>query len=213
MTVLSAAIAYSGVAAIMTIIPGPDTAVVLSSAIRGGRAAAVRAALGVGSGLLVWGLAASIGLSAALHSSTEVYTVFRFACGAYLIYLGISLLLRRTPVPAQTEGAGPASRTFARGSSWGYRRALTTSVFNPKLGVFFVTVMPIFIPAHESVAAISFLFASIQGCEAVAWYLVVGAVAARAQAFLRREEVIRWLDWASALVFLPLGALVALERS
>src|SRR5215218_7666330 len=84
--------AYAVAAALLTMLPGPDTAVVLATAINAGRAAAVRAALGIGVGLLMWGTAAGLGLAAMLRASAEVYVVFKFACAAYLLWLAFTSL-------------------------------------------------------------------------------------------------------------------------
>jgi len=92
MNLTHALLTYAVPAALITILPVPDTAMVLTTALKAGRAAALRAAWGVGSGLLIWGAAAAVGLAAMLRSSAAVYDAFRIACAAYLILLAIQAL-------------------------------------------------------------------------------------------------------------------------
>src|SRR5919197_95012 len=124
-------LAYAVPAALITMLPGPDTAMVLTTALRAGRGAAARAAWGVGTGLLVWGVAAAVGLAPALRSCSVAYLVFRWACGVYLLCLGARAVLASR---SHRAGAPPEPSHQARGTAlgWGYRRALLTCVLNPK---------------------------------------------------------------------------------
>ena len=92
LTILSAAGAYAVAAALLTMLPGPDTAIVIATAVNAGRRAAVRAAFGIAVGLLFWGAAASFGVAALLRASAEVYTIFRIVCVAYLVWLAFGAL-------------------------------------------------------------------------------------------------------------------------
>lgn len=141
----SALLAYAIPAALITMLPGPDTAMMLATALKGGRAAAVRASWGVGTGLLLWGAAAAAGLAAALRSSAVLYDVFRLACVMYLLVLaGQSLLASRRQTPDTPPPTDPRAGRRHRLPSlgWGYRRALLTCVLNPKLGVALVDGVP-----------------------------------------------------------------------
>jgi len=202
-------LAYALPAALITMLPGPDTAMVLTTAVRAGRGAAVRAAWGVGTGLLLWGVAAALGLAAALHSCDVAYLVFRWACAAYLLALGVhAVLASRRHRATRPE---PARETPATVLGWGYRRALLTCVLNPKLGVFFVVFLPQFIPADAPVAATSLTLAATQALEAVLWYLLLGRLAVRAARVLARPRVHAWLDRITASVFIGFGVRIAAE--
>ena len=197
-------------AALITMLPGPDTAMVLTTALRHGRRAAARAAWGVGTGLLVWGAAAALGLAAALRSGSVAYEVFRWGCAAYLFSLAVQSLRasRRTPTPDH-----PAREKTAPlpAPGWGYRRALLTCVLNPKLGIFFVVFLPQFIPSGAPVGRFSLALAALQAVEAVIWYLLLGRLASAARRLLARNSVRRWLDRITAVIFLGFGARLALE--
>lgn len=218
MDLTAAVLAYALPAVLITMLPGPDTAMVLTTAVKAGQAAAVRAAFGVGTGLLIWGAAAATGLAAALRSSAVLYDGFRLVCAAYLVFLAVQAIRasRRKepgPEPVLTDRAEPASRRLGRVPSfgWGYRRALLTCALNPKLGVFFVVVLPQFIPAGAPVGPTSMVLASLHAGEAVLWYLMLGALAGRASHVLARHRVRVWMDRVTAAVFIGFGARLAVE--
>ena len=209
--VLGAAGAYAVAAALLTMLPGPDTAVVLATALNGGRRAAARAAGGVAVGLLFWAGAASLGVAAILRASAELFTVFRVACIAYLLWLAFQAIraaVRRTPkVAAPIETPAPGRFRLP----WGFRRALVTAVLNPKLGVFFVVFLPQFVPEGTSSLLMTLLFGAIQAAEALVWYLALGSVAVLARTLLNRPRVRRAIDGLTGAVFVFFGARLALD--
>jgi threonine/homoserine/homoserine lactone efflux protein len=211
MTILAAAGAYAVAAALLTMLPGPDTAIVIATAVNGGRRAAVRAAFGIAVGLLFWGAAASFGVAALLRASAEIYTVFRIVCVAYLLWLAVGALRsafrrHRDGVPAEGE-----SHARRRRLPWGFRQALLTAVMNPKLGVFFVVFLPQFVPEGTSSMAMTLLFGAIQATEALLWYLLIGSLAAVARKVLSRPRVRRVMDSVTAAVFVFFGTRLALD--
>jgi threonine/homoserine/homoserine lactone efflux protein len=213
MTILAAAGAYAVAAALLTMLPGPDTAIVIATAVNGGRRAAVRAAFGIAVGLLFWGAAASFGIAALLRASAEVYTGFRIVCVAYLLWLAFGALRsafrrRREGQPA-AEGAEPHGRRLRL--PWGFRQALLTAVLNPKLGVFFVVFLPQFIPEGTPAMTMTLLFGAIQAAEALVWYLFIGSLAAVARQLLSRPRVRRVMDAVTGAIFVFFGARLALD--
>ena len=219
MDLAQALVAYALPAALITMLPGPDTAMVLMTAVKAGRAAAARAALGVGSGLLIWGAVAALGLAAALRSSAVLYDAFRLICAAYLIFLAVQAL-RSSRRPESDPKSESESGDRATGKlwrlptfGWGYRRALFTCALNPKLGVFFVVVLPQFVPAGAAVGPTSMALAALHAAEAVLWYLLLGGLAGAASHVLARRRVRVWLDRVTAAVFLGFGVRLAVEAS
>lgn len=85
-------LAFAGVAAVIVVLPGPDTALVLQNGLAHGRRAAVETALGVNAGLLVWAVAAALGIAALLHASAPAFTALKLAGAAYLVWLGLRAL-------------------------------------------------------------------------------------------------------------------------
>ncbi|MEO5921927.1 MAG: LysE family translocator [Pseudolysinimonas sp.] len=211
-TILTAAGGYAVAAALLTLLPGPDTAIVIATAVNAGRRAAIRAAFGISVGLLFWGLAASVGIAALLRASSEVYTVFRIVCVAYLLWLAFGALRSAHRRPGRVEQAGTEAHGARRfRMPWGFRQALLTAVMNPKLGVFFVVFLPQFIPEGTPTVGMTMLFAGIQATEALLWFLLVGGLAAIAKRWLSRPRVRRVMDGVTGAIFVFFGARLALD--
>jgi threonine/homoserine/homoserine lactone efflux protein len=136
--------AFAVVAGLLTVIPGVDTAVVLRTALTRDRRSAAATTAGILSGTLVWGVAASVGAAALLTASKAAYDVLRLAGAAYLLYLGISMLRRSFRRATALAPAQPASRGL--GGAW--LRGFGVNILNPKVGVFYVALIPQFIPPH-----------------------------------------------------------------
>ena len=205
---VQAMVAYAVPAALVTMLPGPDTVMVLATAAKAGRRAAARAAWGVGAGLLLWGVAAAAGLAAALRSSALLYDAFRLSCAAYLLLLALQAFLA-----SRREQESPPATVLSGQLGWGFRRALLTCVLNPKLGVFFVVVLPQFVPAGAELWPTSLALAAVQAVEAVGWYLLLGRLALAASQVLARRGVRVWLDRITGAVFLGFGLRLAAETT
>src|SRR5687768_15242147 len=124
-----------------------DTALVLRTAAARGVRPAAFAAMGICLGLLVWGLAAAVGLSALIAASTLAYTVLKWAGAAYLLYLGLKLILKpRDAFAGEAQSRAGQSRA-GRGS---FVQGLLSNLLNPKVGVFYVTFFPQFMPQAAS---------------------------------------------------------------
>jgi threonine/homoserine/homoserine lactone efflux protein len=108
-------LAFIGVAALLTIAPGPDMALVLRNALRGGRPTVVPTAAGICTGCIVWGAASSLGVAALLAASAQLYQGLKLAGAAYLVFLGVCwrcgpryAVDPQKPRPATSPGLGPA---------------------------------------------------------------------------------------------------------
>jgi threonine/homoserine/homoserine lactone efflux protein len=204
MTIAAALALFVVAAALLTITPGLDTAIVLrTAAVEGPRRGAL-AALGVVCGCLAWGAAVALGLGVLLAASQAAYTALKWAGAAYLAWLGVGLVLRPR---AKFELAANGAR---RGSWW--LRGFLTNLLNPKVGVFYVSFLPQFVPAHVAAAPFVFLLAAIHAALGVLWFAALIAGMAPLKRLLARPAVVRWLDRATGLVFLGFGARLALER-
>jgi len=206
MTTGHALLAFTITAGLLTVTPGLDTALVLrTAALEGGRRALL-AGLGICLGCLVWGLAASVGLGGLLTVSRWGYDALRLAGAAYLIYLGVRLLLRPAPdLEMATAPGAPATR------SW-FVRGLLTNLLNPKVGVFYVTFLPQFIPAGVSVTGFSVLLAGIHAVEGLCWFSVIVLATRPLTRWLQRPRVAKGLDRATGLVFVGFGVGLLLDR-
>lgn len=207
MTVAQALLAFTLAAGLLTITPGLDTAIVLrTAAVEGPRRAAL-AAVGVLLGCLAWGGAVALGLGALLQASALAFEILRWAGAAYLVWLGLGLLLR--PRARFDLGAGEAPAAGRGDLAW-LRRGLLTNLLNPKVGVFYISFLPQFLPAGAPAGSFIFGLAAIHAVLGLAWFgLLIGATRP-VSGLLRRERVVQGLDRITGGVFLAFAARLAL---
>jgi threonine/homoserine/homoserine lactone efflux protein len=207
MTTLQALLAFIAAASILTLTPGVDTAMVLRSATSGGPRPAAYAAVGIALGCLVWGAAVSVGLGALLAASRVAFALVKWAGAAYLLYLGVKLILRpRTSLDASEVGSPNLD-------PWqSLRQGLLTNLLNPKVGVFYITFLPQFIPVGMGVALFSFLLATIHVLLSVVWFAVLIAATVPMGRLLRQPRIVRLLDRVTGGVFIAFGAKLALSK-
>lgn len=209
MTLAQSLIAFTAAAGLLTITPGLDTALVLRSATVEGRRAAALAAAGIGGGCLLWGAFVALGLGALLTASPLAFTVLKWGGAAYLLYLGVRLLLtpRRALAPAKT---GETAKR--QGSLDPLRRGLFTNLLNPKIGVFYVSFLPQFTPVGMNIAAYTFMLACLHVAMSVVWFAVLIAATAPIGRFMSRPGVVTVMDRLTGCVFIGFGARLALSR-
>jgi len=197
--------AFVAAAALLTITPALDSALVLrTTAVEGPRAAAAAGA-GILLGCLIWAMAAAVGLGALLAASELAYTVLKWIGAAYLCWLGVMLLARPREAFADTAGAAPPP---ARG--W-FVKGLLTNLLNPKVGIFYVSFLPQFIPPEAGVVVWSMAMGVIHAALTVVWFaLLIGATVPIA-GMLRKAPVVRWLDRLTGGLFIAFGLRLALE--
>jgi threonine/homoserine/homoserine lactone efflux protein len=198
--------AFVAVGVVVIVTPGPDTALTIRNSLLGGRRAGVFTALGVSSAQSVWALATSLGLAALLAASEPAFVALRLVGAAYLVWLGLHSLraawLRgsRGTVAAR-DGRGLPDRVA-------FRQGMTSNLGNPKMAVFFTSLLPQFAGSFAGLLALGVLFAALT----VVWLSAYAVVVARAGDALRRPAVRRALDAATGLVLVALGLRLATER-
>jgi threonine/homoserine/homoserine lactone efflux protein len=205
--VLTSVLAFAGAAALLVVLPGPDSVLVLRAGVLGGRARAARAGAGIVCGLLVWVGAATVGLAALLRASETGYTVLRLVGAAYLVWLGLAAW--GVPLPGRRTRLPDPPRRGPRGT--GFRAGLVTNVLNPKVGVFFVTFLPGFVPAGAPVAPTSLLLGAVYVALTLAWFGVLVVLLQRAGRWLARDAVQRGLDRVAGVFLVGFGARLALH--
>jgi threonine/homoserine/homoserine lactone efflux protein len=202
----TALITFVIAASLLTITPGLDTAIVLrTAAVEGPRRAAL-AALGVVCGCLVWGAAVALGMGALLAASSLAYTLLKWAGAAYLAWLGIKLLLKPRSAFELAVPAGAASS----GNWW--LRGFLTNLLNPKVGVFYVSFLPQFVPVNVAPAPFMFALAAIHSALGVIWFAALIAATTPLKRWLQRQAVVRWLDRITGAVFIGFSLRLALDR-
>jgi threonine/homoserine/homoserine lactone efflux protein len=200
--------AFVGAAVLVAMVPGPSTAMILRQTVRAGRGAGFATVLGNETGILVWGLAAALGLSALVAASEVAYGVLRVAGAAVLVAFGAQSLLRARggrPAPAEAPPAPPATprRSYALG--------MVTVLANPKAAVFAISFLPQFVPAGSGVPLTAALLAVVWAVVDTAWYGVLIWLVGRARSVVERPAVRRRLERVSGVVLIGLGLRVATE--
>jgi threonine/homoserine/homoserine lactone efflux protein len=206
---LTASVTFALASVLIVLLPGPDTLVVLRNLIRGGRRTAALTVVGVLSGLTVWVATAALGLAALLHASEDAYTALRIVGACYLLWLGIQTLRTRLTPEMLTVEPGPPRRQWL-GS--GYSAGLVTDLLNPKVGVFFVTFLPGFVPSGTSVGAASLAFGAIFVVETAIYFAMLLFIAGRITRWMRDPKIRRRLDWATGTVLIGFGVRLAVEQ-
>jgi threonine/homoserine/homoserine lactone efflux protein len=195
--------AFLGVSAVVIVTPGQDTALTIRNTLLGGRSGGVATAAGVVSGQLVWAVAASAGLSAVLLASAPVFTAIRVAGAAYLVLLGLQALVAAVRGGRSAHAEAPPRRRRAP-----YRQGVVSNLGNPKMAVFFTSLLPQFGSSFAGMLALGLVFATFT----LVWLSLYAVAVAKATGFLQRSVVRRALDAVTGLVLVALGLRVATER-
>ena len=183
MTIMDALLAFSFAALLLTLTPGLDTALVLRTATVEGRKQAVHAALGISTGCLVWGAAVAL----------------------YLSWLGINMLLR------PRKQLALADNTAKKGSNW-FLKGVLGNALNPKIGIFYVSFLPQFIPQGHSPVLWTFILVGIHIVIGTSWSMALISATRPLATILRKEKVIRWMDRTTGAIFLDFAARLSLSR-
>ncbi|OHV31516.1 MULTISPECIES: LysE family translocator [Pseudofrankia] len=203
---LVAVTTFTVASVLVVLLPGPDTLVVVRNLMNGGRRLGLRASLGAMTGLSIWVVAASLGLSALLTASHDGYLALRIVGAIYLGWMGLTTLRARSH---GDPGAAAEPRRGLIGS--GFTSGLLTDLLNPKVGVFFMTFMPGFIPEGAPVAATSLLLGGIFVALAALYYLTLLALSGPVRRWLSDGPVRRWVDRVTGLVLIAFGVRLAVE--
>jgi threonine/homoserine/homoserine lactone efflux protein len=203
-------LAFLGVSALVIVTPGQDTALTIRSTLLGGRRAGILTALGVSAGQAVWTLAASAGITALLLASEPAFLAVKLAGAAYLVFLGGQMLVRaarRSPAPAH---GGPVQGEL---TSWtAFRQGMISNLGNPKMAVFFTSLLPQFAPdsgpRFASFLALGLCFSTMTA----AWLTGYAFAVARAKDVFERSRMRRMRDGLTGAVLVALGLRLASEQ-
>ncbi|GAO07586.1 putative LysE family transporter [Streptomyces lydicamycinicus] len=208
---------FSLMVGLLTLTPGLDTALVLRTAALGHRRRAWGVVLGIQSGTLIWGTLTSLGVTALLTASHLAYEILRWAGAAYLVWMGGRLLRstwRRSADEAPETPGNRAEVPSGAGSGdsllGGWRQGLTTNLLNPKMGAFYVAMLPQFLPADTSHLAAGVLLTGIHILLAVLWAGVLITLGHVLRDRLQQPTARRWLDRVTGTVIAAFGVRLAL---
>lgn len=205
MSIADNLLAFTLAATLLTLTPGLDTALVLRTATVEGKQQALRAALGINAGCLLWGAAVAFGLGALIAVSELAYNLLKYCGAAYLAWLGLNMLLRPRRSLALAEADGKP------GANW-FFKGMLGNVLNPKIGIFYVSFLPQFIPQGQPLVPWTFGLVSIHVVLGLIWSLVLIGATQPLSGFLRREKVIRWMDRTTGMIFVLFAARLAFSK-
>ena len=201
--------AFAGLALLLAMTPGPDMATVTRNGLAYGRRGVVLTALGIGTALLGWIGPTGFGVAALLATSAVLFTVVKLAGALYIGYLGIrSLLSSRRHAPANDAGEAPLAPARRI-----YRTGFLSAMLNPKLGVFFVTLLPQFVHQGQPVLARMIVLGAIFSTIGVTWMIGYGLLVTRARDLIDTPRVRAWMERVTGVVLVGFAARLALERA
>ena len=204
-------LAFIPIAGLLVITPGPDMALVTKNALTSGRRAALATAFGIEAGLLVWTAISMLGVAAALRASTVAFTIMKVAGAAYLVYLGVTAFLSLRSAPGTDERRPPPRRQLLVAHGPPFRQGLLSNVFNPKIAVFFTSLIPQFVTPGPSAVAESVALAGIFIAMGLVWLTSYALFASTASDLLRRPMINKALTVTTGCVLIGFGLGLALE--
>jgi threonine/homoserine/homoserine lactone efflux protein len=199
--------AFLGISIVVIITPGQDTALTIRNTLVGGRGAGIATGAGVASGLATWTIASSAGLAAIIVASQPIFLAIRLIGAAYLVFLGLQGLYsaffsaQKSPSPLAGEGRGG-------GFSRAYRQGMLSNLSNPKIVVFFLSLLPQFVARGSAFAGL-LLCGAIFCAITLTWLTLYALVVSRIGDFLRRDRIRRAMEATTGLVLVGLGLRVA----
>jgi RhtB (resistance to homoserine/threonine) family protein len=207
-------LAFTGIAAILTLTPGADTMLVMRNVLTRGQRAGMLTTVGICSGLFFHATLSALGLSLILVRSAAVFEIVKLFGACYLIALGCQSLWRalhvgttkisHTQKPIAPEQKQAGSRSFTEG--------LLTNVLNPKVAIFYLAFLPQFISPGDSAFGKSMLLAGIHFTLGITWLSLVTIFLGRVRALLTRPRVQHAVEATTGVILIAFGARLAFER-
>jgi len=204
--------AFLGVSALVIVTPGQDTLLTVQNTLLGGRRAGILTALGVSSGQAVWAIATSAGLAALLGASEPAFLAVRLVGATYLVFLGCQMLSHAVRAGGSQSGVVAAGSPRGVPSTVAFRQGLLSNLGNPKMAVFFTSLLPQFTvegnASFLSLLALGLVFS----CLTLVWLTRYAIAVAKAGQVLRRPAVRRAIDAVAGAVLVAFGVRLATEH-
>ena len=204
---------------VITLLPGPDFAIVVKTALLSGRRQALACALGINCGVAGHTIEAILGISAVIASSAELFAVLKWAGAAYLFYLGLRSLLASRRHESHEDGApieaaaAALQNAEAETPAAAFRSGLFCNLLNPKVVLFVLTFFPQFmdaaLPAGPQLALMGVTWAFL----GLAWLAVLVVMMDRIRPVFGRPAFQRWLNRTMSVILILFGLRLAAARS
>ena len=208
---MDAFLAFLGVSFVVIATPGPDTAMTIRNTLLGGRVGGVFTAFGIAVGQTIWAFATSVGIVALLIASEPVFVAVKYAGAVYLIYLGVQAL-REAVRPSVPQDIAPTGRGQRLTRLRAFRQGVVSDLGNPKMAVFFASLLPQFVPPGGASFSALLLLGCIFALMTFAWLALYAAVVARVGDFLRQGSIRRAVEGLTGVVLVGLGVRLATEH-
>jgi len=208
----SVLLTFLGLSIVVIATPGPDTALTVRNTLLGGRRAGTFTALGVSMGQIAWSVATSLGLVAVLLASKPIFQTLKLIGAAYLVYLGVRSILAAWQRPPRSEGVVARSAGASLARSTALRQGIINNLANPKMAVFFASVLPQFAPSGDGMLGRLLWLGVLFSMLTFFWLTAYAVVVARAGRLLRGSRVARAVEGVAGLTLIGLGVRVATEE-
>jgi len=205
---MHAFLSFLAVAAIAAVIPGPDSFVVLRTALADGARAGTWAAGGSAAGNVLWGTASALGVAAVLAASATAFSVVKLAGAVYLLYIGVQALRAARRGDSLASGGGDQGSVSPQVA---FRRGLASDLLNVKVGLFWTALVPQFVGADSS-AMLPVAMVAAMAAIVFAWLSVYAYLAARLSRALRRRRSSQAINGTVGTVLVALGGRLALAH-
>ncbi len=210
---MSLFLAFLAVSVVVIVSPGPDTAITIRNTLFGGGKGGVFTALGIACGQTIWALATSIGIVALLRASEPLFLAVKYAGAVYLAFLGLQALRAAIwPAAAKQGPACPPKPARQLGPAASFRQGLISDLGNPKMAVFFASLLPQCVPPGAHAFPAFMLRGLAFATMTFAWLSLYAAVVARIGEVLRRPHIRRVIEAVTGTVLIGLGLSIAAER-
>lgn len=190
---------------ILTITPGLDTTLIIRTATLEGKTKAFQVALGINLGCIVWGVIVACGLGALLMTSDLAFNALKWIGAIYLTWLGLNLLLKpRSQLASLNNSAVTTQNWFMKGF-WG-------NLLNPKVGIFYISFLPQFIPQSASPVIWTMSLVMIHVVIGLIWSIFLIAAMQSISAYLKQPQFIRYMDRITGSIFILFALKLALSK-
>lgn len=195
---------------VIVAVPGQGVAMVLRQSILSGKQAAIYSVLGNSSGLIIWGILSSIGLSAIFQTSPTAFNILKWAGVLYLTFLSIQTLRELKNEAGKFEfESGEKAKSFGPA----YRIGITTNLTNVKAAVFSVGLVPQFVPKSFNLGLGIFILCCIWAVISMSWYSLMITIVDKSSKWIQKPKVRRALTGFSAVGIAALAIGLAFTRA
>ena len=206
-------LSFLAVSLVVIMTPGPDTALTIRNTFLGARAGCIATAAGVAVGQCCWAVATSLGGVALLVASEPVFLAIKYVGAAYLVYLGVMALREALRRPPQNRPPSAPTNAPTLKAVVAFRQGIISNLGNPKMAVFFASLLPQFVPTSQASVAAFLLLGLSFAALTFAWLVFYAALIARIGTLLQRHQVRRWLEAVMGTLLIGFGIRLATERS